>query len=258
MIYDLKTIALSFMNLREKVGSRELNLTKNVYVGIIDIPNNPTYYLILNNTKNKLKVLFENKETISFNSKIFISINKPKKVYSLHINENSTAAFSTLNDVVENPKIREEETSLRYMDEDILNKYYSESTYLNINEDYSDYLYRVVLNPELFKKLQIITSHNEVTLIIDVEKQHRLRDTVIDRGILYTNNIVHVLEIISRINEYVPTRLILSLKNQRLRYKDILINIAHEYGNHDYEKMPDKVEFQKLINQLLDLLYLNK
>lgn len=205
MIYDLKTIALSFMNLKEKVGNKELKLTKSIYVGIINIPNNPTYYLILNNTKHKLKVLFENKETISFNSKIFISTDKPKKIFTLHINKEDTAPFATLKDVVKKPVIREEEIILKYINQDILDKYYLESPYLNDNEKHLNYLYKISLDFELLKKIQINQTDFDITLIVDEEKQYRLRYTILHDNILYTNHLNHVLEIIQRIKEYVPT-----------------------------------------------------
>lgn len=257
MKYELKTIVCAFNSLRETLGCRPLNITKQLYSINISLPNNPIYFLIYNNTRHKYRVLLEDDEEIILDSKIFISTLKPLKAYRLSINESKIdSGFTTIQTSSSKQKITEEEVWIANANQEIINKYLKENTYLNTNPEFSEYLYSYKVDKELLEKVSFENTFNGVYITLAIDKGSNLSNTKLVDDILYSNNIVRLEQVIHRVQEYIPTQLTSQLKMQRSQYSSRLQKLNIIYSNMDINKLPDRNLFESLCTELENLIYI--
>ena len=251
MKYELKTIVTAFNSVRESIGNRNLNITKQLYSVIISLPDNPIYYLIFNNTRHKYKVLLEQDEEIILDTKIFISTLKPLKAYKLSINEEKIdSGFATIQTSSSKQKITEEEVYIANMQQEHLNHYLDNSLYLNTNPDFNEYLYSYKIEEEILKKISFVNVETNVFVTLCEDKTSNLMHTHLHDDVLYSNNIIRIEQVMKRIKEFIPTKLTTQLRNQRSQYASQLQKLYVIYSNADLNTLPDRALFNSLCDEL--------
>ena len=251
MKYELKTIVTAFNSVRESIGNRNLNITKQLYSVIISLPDNPIYYLIFNNTRHKYKVLLEQDEEIILDTKIFISTLKPLKAYKLSINEEKIdSGFATIQTSSSKQKITEEEVYIANMQQEHLNHYLDNSLYLNTNPDFNEYLYSYKIEEEILQKISFVNIETNVFITLCEDKTSNLINTHLHEGVLYSNNIVRIEQVMKRIKDFIPTKLTTQLKIQRSQYVSRLQQLYVMYSNVDVHTLPDRALFHSLCDEL--------
>lgn len=254
MSYPLETIFQAYLCLKETLGNTALGIKKNLVISPIEL-NNKIYYLIQNYTNKNFELILEDGEVVTLNNKYFITPIKPIKANQLLINTpEKSNGLATLKDIAGGKQIIvKQEHPILGISKDVLNPYFKDCSFLNTNEDYSEYLYAVPFPKQLIGKVQIKSEIDKILVLFFEDKQSRVVNTCFHNNVFYTNNITRLQATLDRYISYIPNEKLVSLRNKKTKYRHLLISLQYKLDLLKVEDSFDEERFIELCEQMKKL-----
>lgn len=254
-----EVILHSFEMLKQALGNSALNVSTNKTVSLATINiKDTTYYLIQNGTKKNYEVILNNGDTVTLTSRNFISKIKPKKINEIFITlaQEDFQVLSTEATANKAQVISRKEVLFNNIKQEALDNHYLNNEYLNDNLLFSDYLFKIELPKILVEKLFEVKpeENNRLILHLDIYKRYNLSHTTIVNNIIYTNNILRVVQAIDKLLLAIPNTETEKLKQIRYKYSSDVLNIYRKLDKYPLSNLPNKEKFEDALFKLQELL----